>query len=103
MLQTPTAEGDGPPSELYPSIAAVGAAYGDPDGKYAAFLANADDTYPAQPYFLFNQPFSDSGLAAANPPSSGNSKHNGVLGKTNGSSLGMTGWVFVALSIFLYT
>src|SRR5271170_7166818 len=35
MLQTPTAEGDGPPSELYPSIAAVGAAYGDPDGKYA--------------------------------------------------------------------
>jgi hypothetical protein len=104
MLQTPTAEGDGPPSELYPSIAAVGAAYGDPDGKYAAFLANADDTYPAQPYFLFNQPFSDSNLAAANPPSSGNtnSKHNGVLGKTNGSSLGMTGWVFVVLSIFLY-
>ena len=47
--------GDGPASELYPAIAAVGAAYGDPNGTYAAFLANADTKYPLQPYFLFNQ------------------------------------------------
>lgn len=76
-------DGDGPIWELYPAIAAVGAAYGDPDDKYAGFLANADDQYPVQPYFLFNQVrefismltklesdermqnFSDSGLSAS--------------------------------------
>ncbi|KAF7978766.1 hypothetical protein HWV62_44800 [Athelia sp. TMB] len=57
-----TTDGDGPIWELYPSVAAVGAAYGDPDNKYASFLANADKQYPVQPYFLLNQNFSDSGL-----------------------------------------
>jgi len=72
MLQNlNTTDGDGPIWELYPSIAAVAANYGDPNGKYAAFMANADNTYPAQPYFLFNQPFSDSNLSAATPTSGG--------------------------------
>ena len=72
MLQTlNTTDGDGPVWELYPSIAAVAANYGDPDGKYAAFLANADNTYPSEPYFLFNQNFSDSGLASAKPTTGG--------------------------------
>jgi len=48
-------DGDGPVWELYPSIAAVASKYGDPFGIYAAFLAEADNTYRAQPYFLFNQ------------------------------------------------
>jgi len=61
--------GDELASELYPNIAAVGATYGDSDGKYAAFLANADNTYPAQPYYLWDQPFWDSNLAAAIPTS----------------------------------
>jgi len=65
-----TTDGDGPIWECYPSVAAVAANYGDPSGKYAAFLANADNTYPAEPYFLFNQPFSDSGLTSAVPSSS---------------------------------
>ena len=68
MLQTLNAtDGDGPASELYPSIAAIAANYGDPDGKYAAWMKGADNMYPAQPYFLFNQNLSDSGLAAAQP------------------------------------
>jgi len=62
-----TTDGDGPLEELYPSVAAVAANYGDLDGRYALFMARADNTYPAQPYFLFNQNFSDSGLAAATP------------------------------------
>lgn len=53
--------------ELYPNVAAVAATYGDPTGKYAAFLANADNQYPAQAYFLWDQPLSDSNLAAATP------------------------------------
>jgi hypothetical protein len=60
-----TTDGDGPIDEPYSSIVAVGSKYGDPNGKYSSFLANADPQYPAQPYFLWNQPFSDSGLPAA--------------------------------------
>jgi hypothetical protein len=62
-----TTDGDGPIDEPYSSIVAVGSEYGDPNGKYSSFLANADQQYPAQPYFLWNQPFSDSGLPAAGP------------------------------------
>lgn len=50
-----TTDGDGPIWELYPSIVASGAAYGDPHGTYANFLAKAEDNYPSMPYFLFNQ------------------------------------------------
>jgi hypothetical protein len=42
-------------SELYPNVAAVGATYGDVDGKYAVWLAAADDTYVQQPYFFWDQ------------------------------------------------
>jgi len=66
MNFTPDAtEGNGRITELYSSIAAIASKLGDPSGKYAAFLASADPNYPAQPYFLWNQPFSDSGLPAA--------------------------------------
>ncbi|KAF7972126.1 hypothetical protein HWV62_18848 [Athelia sp. TMB] len=58
------------PAELYPNIAAVAATYGDPTGKYASWLAQADNTYPAQAYFFWDQPFSDSNLAAATPSAS---------------------------------
>ena len=58
--------GDETASELYPQVVAVGAAYGDPAGAYAAFMAaNAGDAYPADAQFLWNQPFSDSGLVRA--------------------------------------
>ncbi|GLB39576.1 putative alginate lyase [Lyophyllum shimeji] len=42
--------------ELYPSIAAVAAIYGDPSGKYADFLANGFPGYASEAYFLWNQP-----------------------------------------------
>ncbi|KZV85030.1 chondroitin AC/alginate lyase, partial [Exidia glandulosa HHB12029] len=45
-----------PKEELYQDIAAVGAHYGDGDGKYAHFLAGVDPEYPKSPYFLWNQP-----------------------------------------------
>ncbi|KAG6336648.1 hypothetical protein ID866_2429 [Astraeus odoratus] len=53
--------------ELYQPMAGVAAKYGDPDGKYAKFLANVDTRYPAAPYFLWCQPFSESGLLSARP------------------------------------
>jgi hypothetical protein len=100
-----TTDGDGPIWELYPSLAAVAANYGDPDGKYASFMAQADSSYPAEPYFLFNQYFTDSGLAAATPtaggpiPTSSSTKKNAALSL---SSIGpVRGWVaFIFLSAF---
>ncbi|KAI6015146.1 chondroitin AC/alginate lyase [Pisolithus orientalis] len=69
--------------ELYQPIAAVAAKFGDPDGKYANFLANADPHYPSAPYFLWSQPFSDSGLPAARPgwsPKRDSSAGKSILG-----------------------
>ncbi|KAG6834562.1 hypothetical protein H0H93_008923 [Arthromyces matolae] len=43
-------------AELYPSVAAVGAEYGDPAGKYAGFLNAGDPQYAEDAYFLWNQP-----------------------------------------------
>lgn len=95
MLQTlDPSDGDGPIWELYPSVAAVASAYGDPDSKYASFLAKADDTYPAEPYFLWNQPLSDSGLATTSPSTS---EKSGALGKFSYSLVGL---VVVSLSLF---
>ena len=99
-----TTDGDGPIWELYPSIAAVAANYGDPNGKYAAFLANADNMYPTEPYFLFNQNFSDSGLASAKPTAGGPSvssagtQYPSVLGMVAGGFL--TGCVAI-ISLFV--
>ncbi|KAI0061087.1 chondroitin AC/alginate lyase [Artomyces pyxidatus] len=50
-------------NELYSSIAAVASVYGDPQGKYVAFLTKAEYSYPENPWFFWNQPFSDSGWA----------------------------------------
>ncbi|KIK96751.1 hypothetical protein PAXRUDRAFT_825612 [Paxillus rubicundulus Ve08.2h10] len=54
-------------AELYQPIACTAAQFGDEDGKYANFLASADSEYPSSPYFLWSQPLSESGLAAARP------------------------------------
>ncbi|TFK32391.1 alginate lyase-domain-containing protein [Crucibulum laeve] len=44
-------------AELYPSIAAVAATYGDADGKYLTFLKNAQPAFAEDPYFFWNQPW----------------------------------------------
>ena len=74
-------------AELYPNVAAVGAIYGDPSGTYAGFLARVDEPYPADPFFLWNQPLSDSGWVSRNPnfgDTGSNTPTNGNTG--NGTS-----------------
>ena len=79
--------GDENASELWPDIVAVGAVYGDSNGNYAKFmLQNAGQTYPEDAEFLWNQPFSDSGLvenatvaSSANSSSPTSHKDNGAL------------------------
>ncbi|KAF7978767.1 hypothetical protein HWV62_44802 [Athelia sp. TMB] len=55
MTQNLTDAGDGPLSELYPSLATIASVYGDPDGKYAAFLVAGDSTYRQSAYYLWDQ------------------------------------------------
>ncbi|OJT05906.1 hypothetical protein TRAPUB_3256 [Trametes pubescens] len=76
-------------SELYPDVVAVGAAYGDAGGKYAAWmLANAKKAYPEDAQFFWNQPFSDSGLVKTGGSSSTGSSGSGnsVSGGADASS-----------------
>ena len=58
----------------------MGAIYGDADGKYAQWmLANAGEEYVEDAQFLWNQPFSDSGLVKAVEASSGSGNGSTVL------------------------
>ncbi|KJA25740.1 hypothetical protein HYPSUDRAFT_37189 [Hypholoma sublateritium FD-334 SS-4] len=43
-------------SLVFPHVASVSAAYGDPTGKYAAFLRKNDPTYQSKPYYFYDQP-----------------------------------------------
>lgn len=93
--------GDEPASELYILVASIGATYGDPTGKYAAFLKNAEVTYPSEPYFLWTQPLSDSGWVASNMPAT-TTNSNG--GSGSGSAAGNTGAaVGVRMGAFVVT
>ncbi|KAI9507102.1 chondroitin AC/alginate lyase [Russula earlei] len=66
-------------AELYPNVGAGAAVYGDPSGTYAKFLSTVQPNYPANPWFFYDQPFSDSGWVAV---------HAGGLGaETPGAAL----------------
>jgi len=43
-------------TEAAPHVAAAAAAYGDSNGKYAAFLKKTMDSYQTQPFWYYNQP-----------------------------------------------
>ncbi|CAA7263300.1 unnamed protein product [Cyclocybe aegerita] len=69
-------------AELYPNIAAVASVYGDPEGKYLAFLKKSYPSFMSEPFILWNQPWAEgesSGLApasrvASSPTSTSRSK-----------------------------
>ncbi|KAL7284680.1 chondroitin AC/alginate lyase [Trametes coccinea BRFM310] len=103
-------------SELWPNVVAVGAVYGDEGGKYAQWmLKNAGTTYPEDAQFLWNQPFSDSGLVKAtvgNNSKSGSTSSNGTDSSVgtvpdNGAAAALGSWTafaaagVAALSLFL--
>ncbi|CAE6506729.1 unnamed protein product [Rhizoctonia solani] len=48
--------------ELFAPLAAIASVYGDPDGKYAAFLSERDPQYPGDGFYLIAPGLSDSGL-----------------------------------------
>ncbi|KAG6847089.1 hypothetical protein H0H93_010246 [Arthromyces matolae] len=88
-------------AELYPSVAAVGAEYGDPAGKYAGFLNAGDPQYAEDAYFLWNQPLAggeeeSAQVAATKTATTG--KPQSTSGSTNvknnsGSVNGVVSWI----------
>jgi len=62
IAQDPKNENSG---EIAPHVANIAAAYGDPSGKYTAFLEKHDPSYKSKPYWLYSQP-----AALSNAPSS---------------------------------
>lgn len=42
-------------SDIFPHVAAVAAAYGDPQGRYAAFLQKHVNDYQSQPFWFYDQ------------------------------------------------
>ena len=73
-------------SELYPSVGAGAAVYGDPQGTYANFLNSSEENYPAEPWFLWNQPLSDSGWVRAHAGSAGVATPSGTASGAAASS-----------------
>ncbi|KAJ7291466.1 chondroitin AC/alginate lyase [Mycena rebaudengoi] len=66
--------------EIYPNIAAVASIYGDPDGKYAAFLQSNFPVYASDADFLWNQP-----LAGGTPEKvGGRTGSSGAVGHRGG-------------------
>ncbi|KAF8208077.1 chondroitin AC/alginate lyase [Mycena galopus ATCC 62051] len=57
--------------EIYPNIAAVASEYGDPTGKYVAFLQKDFPDYAWDADFLWDQPLAGSALVAANATDTG--------------------------------
>jgi len=57
--------------ELFPSVGAGAAVYGDPNGTYAAFLSRSQQDYPSEPWFFWDQPLSDSGWVRSNASGTG--------------------------------
>ena len=73
-------------NELFPSVGAGAAVYGDPQGTYAAFLSSSEGNYPAEPFFQWDQPLSDSGWVRAHAGSAGAATPSGTSASTAASS-----------------
>jgi len=82
MTVDPNASGEGyAVAEIFPNIAAVAATYGDPDGKYVAFLQKAFPEYASDADFLWDQPLAGGAAVAV-------STTNGTTNGTAGSKAG---------------
>lgn len=110
--------GDEDASELYPNIGAVATVFGDHDpasssgASYSSFLANAQQNYPAEPWFFWDQPLSDLGWVSAHAGSAGAVTPSGTgvspsasssAGKNSGARvlLGSAGRMFLGAVIMV--
>ncbi|KAJ6491466.1 chondroitin AC/alginate lyase [Mycena vulgaris] len=82
MTVDPNASGEGyAVDEIFPNVAAIASTYGDPDGKYVAFLAKAFPEYASDASFLWDQPLAGGSVATVIAT-------NGTTGSGTGSGIG---------------
>ncbi|KAG9030913.1 hypothetical protein FRB95_003423 [Tulasnella sp. JGI-2019a] len=105
----PIAPGADAPDELYPDVAAIASHFGDPTGKYAAWLAQKDPLYPAEANFFWSQPLGDSGLKVTeeqllNPNGTGTSTASGSSATGGSTKSGaMQAWATPSVMLFSMT
>lgn len=82
-------------SELYSIVADIAATYGDPHGKYIAFLVSGEPNYTSDGFFLWDQPL-PGGVngSAGSPPTI---KSSSVT--QNRSLVGSMGSAIVAVAV----
>ncbi|KAJ7720916.1 chondroitin AC/alginate lyase [Mycena metata] len=72
MTVDPSKSGEGDAvAEIYPNIAAVASEYGDPTGKYVAFLTKGFPEYPSDADFLWDQPLAGGSVSNTSDPKTG--------------------------------
>jgi len=99
-------------AEIYPNVAAIASAYGDPDGKYVKFLNASGFAYADDATFLWDQPLAGgdslettSGGASGPSAPPGAGAPPGASGKQNGARstdvVAVEHGCFLALSLIL--
>jgi len=73
-------------AELFPNVADVATIYGDPQGKYIAFLNASEPGYAADAYFLWDQPLPGGEQESANISKNSNSNGGTTVGGSNKSN-----------------
>lgn len=63
-------------SDIFPHVAAVAAAYGDSNGKYASYLKQHDQRYQVSAYYFYDQP----GALSRAPTSAKSKAEQEILG-----------------------
>ncbi|EAU92867.2 hypothetical protein CC1G_03654 [Coprinopsis cinerea okayama7 len=75
-------------SEAVPHVAAVAAAYGDPKGKYAAFLKKHLSNYQSKPFWFYDQPRAVSRDSSKKMVKQSDASGNGQEADHDGASTG---------------
>ncbi|KAF7329577.1 Chondroitin AC/alginate lyase [Mycena kentingensis (nom. inval.)] len=92
MTVDPNASGESyATDEIFPNVAAVAAEYGDPDGKYVAFLQKVFPEYAWDSTFLWDQPLAGSALVqvgTSNPDAS--ESNNPKTGQSSASRVSLS-------------
>ncbi|KAJ6464037.1 chondroitin AC/alginate lyase [Mycena sanguinolenta] len=105
MTVNPNTSGEGDAvAEIYPNIAAVASTYGDPDGKYVAFLQKAFPEYAWDADFLWDQPLAGSSASAANngtPSTTGTKDASGALAVKGLDGLTLIVTLIVGMAVLL--
>lgn len=86
-------------SELYSIVADIAATYGDPHGKYIAFLSAGEPNYTSDGFFLWDQPLPGNGNGSSGINGSTSTTKSSALVTQNKSLVGAMVLAIVAVAV----